>query len=76
MDQIFYTADILPALGSFDNSEHTLSQIEHLNCSIYLLNHPTETFEEARWYLLTEKLAQVESLPPTREALIQHVIRA
>jgi hypothetical protein len=48
--------------------------IEEYICSLY--RSPYNTISKTRWYLFSNKQAQGSALPPTKDALLQHVQRA
>ena len=57
-------------------SHGTVLALEHFVCQLYLPQTSITQVKEVRWWLFTKRQAQTESLPPTKDALYQGIIRA
>jgi hypothetical protein len=77
----FHTAneDILSAFADIGCTQRpstdTFEALEMFVCQLYLPHTSLKEVKDVRWWLFRKKQAQAESLPPTKYALVQAVMR-
>ncbi len=59
-----------------DVSEDDLTQLERFTVQLYSKSSQIPSVNEARMYLFSQKNRQIENIPPTQSALLQHIKRA
>jgi hypothetical protein len=68
---------ILKALASLGSDNFNIDiEYNFLEQFVCLLYKSEKTLPETRWHYFSKKQAQDEHLPPTRGALLQHILRA